>query len=128
MMSVTMTKIHEMVDVNTIVGQPVSTPDGTTIIPVSKVSFGFGAGGTDYMGKYDKSEGDKNFGGGSGAGVNIRPVSFLVVSPAGVKLLPVTPPPDSAVDRVIEAVPALLEKVVSLFGRKKEKEDDEEEK
>ncbi|MDR1156696.1 MAG: GerW family sporulation protein [Oscillospiraceae bacterium] len=128
LMSVTMTKIREMVDVNTIVGQPVSTPDGTTIIPVSKVSFGFAAGGTDYAGKHDKPEEDKNFGGGSGAAVNIHPVSFLVVSPTGVKLLPVAPPPGSAVDRAIEAVPALLEKVASLLGRKKGKEDDEEEK
>ena len=75
MMRATMDKIHEMVDANTIVGQPITTPDGVTLIPISKVSFGFGSGGGDY-GKTSAKEG---FGGGSAAGVKIDPVAFLVI-------------------------------------------------
>lgn len=119
LMGITMTKIHEMVDVNTIVGQPVSTPDGTTVIPVSKVSFGFGVGGSDYEPRNARPEKDKNFGGGSGAGVSINPVAFLVVTPSGVRLLPVQPPVGSTVDRVVEAVPSLLEKISAMLKRGK---------
>ena len=122
LMDTTMTRINDMVDVNTIVGQPVSTPDGTTIIPVSKVSFAFAAGGADF-GKVP--EAGKNFGGGSGAGVNINPVAFLVVTPSGVKLLPVVPPAGSTVDRVVENVPTLIEKITGLFKKGKGDDDDE---
>jgi sporulation protein YtfJ len=122
LMGTTMQNITEMVDVNTIVGQPVSTPDGTTVIPVSKVSFGFGAGGGDYGAK--ETGGDKNFGGGSGAGVTISPVAFLVITPNGVKLLPVAPPAGNTVDRLVENIPSLVEKLGSIF--RKGKENDEE--
>ena len=74
MMSSVMKNIREMVDVDTIVGNPITTPDGTTIIPVSKVSFGFGSGGSDLPGK----DPEKKFGGGGGAGVTIQPIAFLV--------------------------------------------------
>lgn len=124
LMGTTMAKIHEMVDVNTIVGKPVSTPDGTTIIPVSKVGFGFAAGGADYGSKKATPEDDKNFGGGSGAGVSINPVAFLVISPQGVKLLPVAQPAGNTVDRVVESIPTLFDKVSALF--RKDKGSDEE--
>ena len=123
LMDTTMTKIHDMVDVNTIVGEPVLIPDGTTIIPVSKVSFAFTAGGSDFDGK--TPEKGKNFGGGSGAGVNINPVAFLVVTPNGVKMLPVTPPAGNTVDRLVENVPLLIDKISGLI--KKEKGDHEDE-
>lgn len=124
LMGTTMTKIHEMVDVNTIVGQPVSTPDGTTIIPVSKVSFGFAAGGSDHGGKNQPPQTDKNFGGGSGAGVSINPVAFLVVTPQGVRLLPVAQPVGNTVDRVVENLPQLFDKAVAFFRKDKEKDDE----
>jgi sporulation protein YtfJ len=124
LMGTTMQNINEMVDVNTIVGQPVSTPDGTTVIPVSKVSFGFSAGGGEYGAK--EAGAGKNFGGGSGAGVSISPVAFLVISPGGVKLLPVAPPAGNTVDRLVETIPSLVDKLGSMFRKGKEKEEDEE--
>lgn len=87
-MGITMDKVREMVDVNTIVGEPIHTPEGVTVIPVSKVSIGFASGGADYA---VKSNG--GFGGGSGAGVSIDPVAFLIIRPDSVRLLPVAPLP-----------------------------------
>ena len=78
-----MEKIREMIDVNTIIGDPITTPDGTVIIPVSKVSFGFGSGGSDFPNKRDRDL----FGGGAGAGISIQPLAFLVVFQGDVKLL-----------------------------------------
>lgn len=116
LMRSTMEKIHEMVDTNTIVGEPISTPDGVTLIPISKVSFGFGSGGGDY------GNTKQNFGGGSGAGVKIAPVAFLVIKDGTTRVLPVAVPPESTVDRVIEMVPDLMDKVENYFDKKKEKE------
>lgn len=116
LMSFTMEKIHEMVDTNTIVGEPINTPDGVTLIPISKVSFGFGSGGGDY------GTTKQNFGGGSGAGVKIAPVAFLVIKDGTTRVLPVAIPPESTVDRVIEMVPDLMDKVENYFDKKKGKE------
>lgn len=116
LMRSTMEKIHEMVDTNTIVGEPINTPDGVTLIPISKVSFGFGSGGGDY------GSTKQNFGGGSGAGVKIAPVAFLVIRDGTTRVLPVAVPPESTVDRVIEMVPDLMDKVENYFDKKKGKE------
>ena len=88
LMRSTMDKIREMADTNTIVGQPITTPDGVTLIPISRVSMGFGCGGADY-GKTQP----KDFGGGSGAGVKIEPVAFLVIREGTARVLPVAMPP-----------------------------------
>ena len=101
LMSTTMQKIREMVDVNTIIGTPIRTDDGITLIPVSKLSFGFASGGSDFATKNQKPEADNAFGGGGGAGVNISPVAFLIVKGDTVKLLPVAPPANTTVDRVV---------------------------
>ena len=122
LMGVTMSKIREMIDVNTIIGKPITVPDGVTIIPVSKVSFGFGTGGSDIVSK-KQPEQDSAFGGGSGAGVSIHPVAFLIVKGDSVKLMPVAPPPGTAADRVVEMVPDLVDKVVDFMDRKKSEED-----
>ena len=106
MMRTTMDKIHEMVDANTIVGQPITTPDGVTLIPISKVSFGFGSGGGDY-GKTAK----ENFGGVAAAGVKIDPVAFLVIKDGATRVLPVAVPPVNTVDRIVEMTPDILDKV-----------------
>lgn len=127
LMSTTMQKIKEMVDVNTIVGAPIRTVEGITIIPVSKVSFGFAAGGSDFTGRNQRPDQENAFGGGSGAGINITPVAFLIVNGESVKLLPVAPPASGTMDRVVEAVPDLLEKVTEFFNKKKEKNGDKEE-
>lgn len=113
LMRSTMEKIHEMVDTNTIVGQPITTPDGVTLIPISKVSFGFGSGGGDY-GKVQP----RQFGGGGGAGVKIDPVAFLVIKDGVTRVLPVAVPPATAVDRVIEMVPDLVDKAERFLEKK----------
>ena len=118
LMDTTMDKIRDMVDSNTIIGEPITTPDGVTVIPVSRVSFGFGAGGGDY-GKTDTA----HFGGGAGAGVKVDPVAFLVVKDGTTRVLPVSMPPVSTADRVVEMVPDILDKVEKYFDKKQEKED-----
>jgi len=118
LMRSTMEKIHEMVDTNTIVGEPINTPDGVTLIPISRVSFGFGSGGGDY-GKTQP----QNFGGGSGAGVRIDPVAFLIIKDGTTRVLPVAVPPITTVDRVVEMVPDIMDKVEKYFDKKKGKED-----
>jgi len=115
-METTMQKVREMVDANTIVGEPVTTDDGITLIPVSKLSFGFAGGGSDFAGKGESSNG---FGGGIGAGVRIEPVAFIVVKGENVKLLHVTPPAASTVDRIIETVPEMFDKVTDFIGKDK---------
>ena len=122
LMSTTMEKIRSMVDANTIIGQPIQTPDGVTLIPVSKLSFGFASGGSDFATKSQKPESKNSFGGGSGAGVKLEPVAFLVVREDGsVKLLPVAPPPATTVDRVIETVPEVVDKVTGFIEKQQEK-------
>lgn len=115
LMRETMAKIREMVDTNTIVGQPITTPDGVTLIPISMVSFGFGSGGGDY-GKTPP----KDFGGGSAAGVKIDPVAFLIIKDGTTRVLPVAVPPVSTVDRIVEMVPDILDKAEKYFDKKQE--------
>ena len=117
LMRSTMDKIHEMVDTNTIVGEPIQTPDGVTLIPISRVSFGFGSGGGDY------GKTTQNFGGGSGAGVKIDPVAFLVVKDGTTRVLPVAVPPVSTADLIIDMVPDIMDKVEKYFDRKQDKEE-----
>ena len=112
-----MEKVRELADTNSIVGQPITTPDGVTLIPISKVSLGFGCGGGDY-GKVQP----RSFGGGSGAGVNIAPVAFLVIKDGITRVLPVAVPPVSTVDRVVEMVPDVLDRVEKFFDKKEDKD------
>lgn len=121
LMATTMQKIREMIDTNTIVGEPIITPDGVTLIPVSKLSFGFATGGSDFTSKGQDANRPNPFGGGGGAGVKVDPVAFLVVKEGSVKLLPVSPLPGSSVDRVIELVPEVVDKVTNFIDRQQEK-------
>ena len=118
LMRSTLEKIREMVDTHTIVGQPITTPDGVTLIPISKVSFGFGSGGGDY----GKTAPKENFGGASAAGVKIDPVAFLIIKDGTTRVLPVAVPPVSTMDRVVEMVPDIMDKVEKYFDKKEEKE------
>lgn len=121
LMETTMSKIREMVDVDTIIGTPINTPDGIMIIPVSKISYAFGGGGGDYPGN-NKS----GFGGGSCAGVKIEPIGFLVVRDGNVRMVNITPPAANTVDRVIEKAPELVEMVEGMIEKhKKDKDEDE---
>ena len=119
LMRSTMDKIREMADTNTIVGQPITTPDGVTLIPVSRLSFGFGSGGGDYHTKHTAGK-DADFAGGSGAGVDIAPVAFLVVKDGFVRVLPVAVPPASTVDRIIDMAPDIMDTVDKFINRNKE--------
>ncbi len=114
-MKTTMDKIRSMVDVNTIVGDAITTPDGTTIIPISKVSFGFATGGSDFDSKKD----GVNFGGGTGAGVTIKPEGFLVVSEGNVRLVPMAVAPSTTLDRLVELLPEIITKVEGYFKKNK---------
>jgi sporulation protein YtfJ len=106
LMDTAMKNIRAMVDVNTIIGDPVNVPDGTIIIPVSTVSFGFGAGGSDFAGH----TGENHFGGGSGGGAKVKPVAFLVVGNGNIRILPISTDM-SPVDRVIDLMPEMIDKV-----------------
>lgn len=118
MMSSTMGKIRDMVDVNTVIGEPITTPGGVTIIPVTKVSIGYGSGGSDFAAK-NATAGANPFGGGAGAGIKITPVAFLVIRGENVRMLPVAEPASTSVDRLIELLPDLLEKGEAYFAEKK---------
>ena len=111
----TMSKLREMVDANTVVGQPIVTQEGVTLIPVSRLSFGFATGGSDF-GKTPNVE--KNFGGGAGAGGNVIPVAFLIVKDGHAKLLPVAPPPGDGVSRAVELVPEMFDRVTGYIDKK----------
>ncbi|MBS6866468.1 MAG: GerW family sporulation protein [Ruthenibacterium sp.] len=114
LMDVTLEKIKSMVDSNTIIGNPINMPDGTLILPVSKVSFGFATGGSDFPSKTSK----QLFGGGGGAGVSISPIAFLVVRGNSVRMLQLADTSNS-VDRAIGMMPEMVDKVADLFGKNK---------
>ncbi len=121
-METSMEKIKEMVDVNTIVGDPFETYDGTMIIPVSKVSFGLAAGGAEYSGSLQLSEDTKPqectqlkypFGGGSGAGVSITPIAFIVADSNEVKVMPLSA--NSATEKLVDLIPTVIDKIKEMF-------------
>lgn len=120
LLSTTMEKIRTMVDANTIIGQPIQA-EGVTLIPVSKLSFGFASGGSDFTTKNQKPAAPNTFGGGSGASAKLEPVAFLIIKGESVRLLPVTPPPGTTVDRVIEMVPEVMDKVTGFIEKQQEK-------
>ena len=116
MLENTFGKIREMVDANTVVGTPISAGDGVTIIPISKVSIGFGGGGSDFSGKNSNHE--LPFGGGAGGGVKVTPVAFLVVKGESVRMLPVATAPNTTTERMVELVPDLLDKISAMLDKK----------
>ncbi|MBO6231284.1 MAG: GerW family sporulation protein [Ruminiclostridium sp.] len=114
LMNTSMEKIRDLVDVNTIIGNPISSPDGTTIIPISKVSFGFVSGGSDIPASVPKDV----FAGGAGAGITIKPQAFIVISKEGDAKILELGGKSSPIDGIIDNAPALLNKVKELFGKK----------
>ena len=126
-MKTTMDSIKEMIDVNTIVGDAVEAPDGSVIIPISRVSFGFAAGGGEYemiskTGKNDNEQSKFPFGGGSGAGVSVQPVAFLVVGNNQIKLLPVSY--TNIVDRIVDLVPNVLDNIEKATNKMKKSDNE----
>ena len=136
LMITAMNSIQDMVDVNTIIGEPIETSNNVVVIPISKVTFGFAAGGSEFKGEtideYTKKEKEEAiqyrlpFGGGSGAGVNISPEAFLIIQEGQVKLLPVNH--ISAVDKLIDYVPDLLEKINKILNKQMDQKEQEKQK
>lgn len=124
LMKTAMENLKEMVDVNKIVGDAVETPDGSVIIPISRVSFGFAAGGTEFEQQANSGNHNNNnqaelpFGGGSGGGVSVQPVAFLVAGQGQVRLLPVDR--HAMLDRLIDLAPQMIEQIQEIFNRRGE--------
>ena len=127
LMDTTMARIREMVDVNTIVGSPITTVDGITLIPVSRVSFGFAAGGSEFPTKKGKDDGSDGFGGGGGAGVKIEPVSFLVIRDGSVRMISANAKEQNSVEKLVDAMPDIIDKVKEVLPKKKDEGSDTEE-
>lgn len=123
LMKTTMDSIKDMIDVNTIVGDPVHTNEGAVIIPISKVTIGFASGGSEYQCQEKKQEiqGKYPFGGGSGAGMSLQPIAFLVVNQDDVKLLPVNQA--NTVERMADKIPDLIDDIVNMFKNKKKQDE-----
>ncbi|TDT61912.1 GerW family sporulation protein [Fonticella tunisiensis] len=125
LMRTTMDNLKQMIDVNTIVGDPVETNEGTLIIPISRVTVGFVSGGSEFKNEEKKDSSnstDYPFGGGSGAGVSVSPVAFLIVSKGQIKLMPIeygTP-----IEKIIDSIPDLLRNVSGVFKGKEESSDE----
>ena len=125
LMITAMNSIQDMIDVNTIIGEPIHATDNIVIIPISKVTFGFAAGGSEFSGEtideYNKKDKEEQiqyrlpFGGGSGAGVTINPVAFIIINNENIKLLPVNH--SSAIDKLLDYVPDLLEKTSNIMNK-----------
>ena len=130
LMVTAMNSIKDMIDVNTIIGEPIETSNNTVIIPISKVSFGFAAGGSEFKGEtineYSKKEKEEAiqyrlpFGGGAGVGSTISPIAFLIIQPDNVKLIPINH--SSSIDKLLDYVPDFLEKISTVISSSKEKD------
>ncbi len=118
LMATTMAKIRDMMDANTVIGQPIEA-GGVTVIPVCKISIGYGSGGSDFAQKNQKPDNPNAFGGGAGMGVTITPISFLVIRDGNVRMLSVDQPASTVTDRVIDMVPTVVDKVSEMVSKKK---------
>ncbi len=122
LMNSAISNIKGMVNVDTVIGEPVTAPDGTIIVPVSRVDFGFGAGGTEFLKKPGSSE--VMFGGGCGGGATVKPLGFLVVSGGSVRLIPMSEG-SGPVDKLIDMVPGMIDKVNGFINQRKSKKNDD---
>lgn len=120
MLDNTIARMREMVDVNSVIGDPITTVDGVTIIPVSKVCVGFAGGGSDYVSKHPNKH-ENPFGGGVGGGVKVTPVAFLIIKEGSVRMLPVALPANTTAERVVELVPDVLDKLTDFIDTRLEK-------
>ena len=120
-LGISMDKVKEMADVNAIIGDTIKLDDGTSIIPISKVSYGFASGGSDIPSKYEKDL----FGGGAGAGVSIKPEGFLIIFPNGTVKMVSAEPSNDPISKVVENIPGVVDKISSFIGKKKGGSDEE---
>ena len=122
MLENTIASIRQMVDANSVVGEPISTSDGVTIIPISKISIGLGGGGSDFQAKNPNAK-ENPFGGGVGAGVKVSPVAFLIVKDGNVRIVPMAVPASTTADRVVEMIPDTLDKIADFIESRLEKKE-----
>ena len=113
-MNATMGKIKELVDTNTVIGKPITTADGIMLIPLSKVSFGFASGGSEFAAAKDRP----GMGAGSGAGVKVEPIGFLVIKDGNVRMLNIAPTTNT-VDRIIDMAPTVMDRVDAFIDKRK---------
>lgn len=119
MLDNTIAKIREMVNANSVVGEPIVAGD-VTIVPISKISIGLGGGGSDFVTK-NSANGENPFGGGVGAGIKVTPIAFIVVKEGNVRMLPVSAPANTTADRLVEMVPDTLDKIASIIDSRSNK-------
>jgi sporulation protein YtfJ len=117
LMQTTMDNVKNILKVDTVVGEPIITPDGITLVPISKISLGFGGGGVEFNSK--KAGNDRPYGGGNATGVKIEPIGFLVIKEGTVRMINVTPPASNTVDRIIDMVPQVMDRVDNFIDKQK---------
>ena len=118
LMQTTMENVRNILQVDTVVGDPIVTPDGITLVPISKISIGFGGGGVEFGPK--RKDGPQPYGGGNATGVQIEPFGFLVIKDGVVRMINVTPPANNTVDRIIDLVPQVMDRVDAFIAKQKE--------
>ncbi len=119
LMQTTMDNVKNVLKVDTVVGDPIVTPDGITLVPISKISLGFGGGGVEFNGK--KAGEARPYGGGNATGVKIEPIGFLVIKEGTVRMINVTPPASNTVDRIIDMVPQVMDRIDNFIDKQKNK-------
>ena len=117
LMQTTMENVKNILKVDTVVGDPIYTPDGITLVPISQISVGFGGGGVEFGAKKEGKE--RPYGGGNATGVKINPIGFLVIKDGVVRMINVTPPASNTVDRIIDMVPVVMDKVDAFINKQK---------
>ena len=115
----TMDKLREMVDANTVIGDPIHTPEGVTVIPVSKISMGLISGGSDFVSKKQTADQDNPYGGASSAGINITPLGFLIISGENARMLRVEQSPGGPLDKALDLLPGLMGKASNAIDQRK---------
>lgn len=120
LMQATMDNVKKVLKVDTVVGDPIITPDGITLVPISKISLGFGGGGVEFNSK--KAGEARPYGGGNATGVKIEPIGFLVIKEGTVRMINVTPPASNTVDRIIDLVPQVMDRVDNFIAKQKDKQ------
>ena len=119
LMQTTMDNVKNILKVDTVVGDPIYTPDGITLVPISQISVGFGGGGVEFTSK--KAGEERPYGGGNATGVKIEPIGFLVIKEGSVRMINITPPASTTVDRIIDLVPQVMDKVDAFINKQQDK-------
>lgn len=119
LMENTMQNVKDMLHVDTVVGDPIYTPDGITLVPISKISVGFGGGGVEF-GKAKTRNGDRPYGGGNTTGVKVEPTGFLMVKDGVCRMINTTPPANNTIDRLIDMVPQVMDRIDEFVTKQKQ--------